>query len=904
MQEEFSVTPGKAAARVAAILVTAAWTFAWRVPAASGQPVPDDFDSPTTNAFWRFDDAIGDCSLVMDGTHALINVGTSGPHEITPFIVGVPRLLQPALDRDFEIEAKFDNPPAAPVQSQGIIVQQDNDTVLHFGMSSLPGFPPGYALHAVFSDIGGATGAVYHASLPAQPPPPSYMRVKRSVNQWTFSTSHDGTLWTTAATFTCAMQVTEVGLFAGNSGNNPPFTSRVDYFDVLERFGETSADISVTKSVDIERPNVGDTVEYTIVASNAGPYTADFVGIEDLLPEGVTFQSSVAPPGTVYTSSNGLWAIPQFTRYETRQLLLTATVDSGVGGSAITNGARLAYITPERDENPQNDRGVAVIDVPLVDLQVVSKTVSDDAPREGDEIRYAIDVFNAGPDTATGVRIQDVLPAGLTFVRAVMPPGTTYSNGVWNAGTFPQGSGKLLYIDARVNARTAGRGITNTASVLAVDQEESRLDNNSRSASLLVRERDVTVMVFGDPEPHGTSVPLGYGSNTVIEGTVITNTVTSPADVSNGTRYVCTGWRYEAVDLPGDAGPGTSVVFAAEMDMFLTWFWQTEYWLELIAYNGIITNGVPGWKTAGFMEDLFPDPNDGYRFDHWETNGIGAGTASPLHVAMNGPVTVEAVFEPLFMEIEDIHISVVHWVTNRQTGTLFADLLVSNDVESAKSLSEPYWYVAESNAQYWLMYPDGIETNSGHPYVDITIQVSNALRAAEDENMRLDPGETVIVYGIEFFSMDRSIPHGYVMALWADPPSPAVDPGAMDTDRDGIPNDWEVRTGVLDPRNPFDAVQDLDGDGMSNIEEYHADTHPGDVASVLRLLGADPGVAGVRLRWQGGREVKQYLQSAGALAGPWQTVLTNAPPTPPRVNIQLPPVGGTPVYYRLRVNER
>jgi len=707
------------------------------------------------------------------------------------------------------------------------------------------------------------------------------------------------------------MTVNEVGLFAGNSLDNPPFTSRIDYFEVLQRFSETSADISVVKSVDIDEPNVGDTIQYTVIASNAGPYSADIVWIEDLLPEGVTFRSEVAAPGTTYTPSNGLWEILQFARYETRQLLLTATVDSGAGGSVITNAARVAYTGDDMDENSQNDRGIAVIDVPLVDVQVISKGVDDDAPYEGDQVRYAVTIYNAGPDDATGVQIQDVLPAGLTFVGAETPPGTgppNYSNGVWNVGDLLALEGRLLYIDAIVNQGTAGREIINTATVLAVDQEESRLDNNSQSASLRVSS-DVVVMVYGDPQPHGTSAPLGYGSNAVLRGTVVTNTVNSPADESNGTRYVCTGWLYGADDLQETNGLGTSVVFTAEMDMYQVWRWQTEHRLELIAYSGLITNGSirtgeRGWKTAGFMEDLFPEPDYGYRFDHWETNGVHAGTASPLHVTMNGPMTVVAVFEPLFMQIEDIHISVVHWQTNRQTGTLFADLLVSNDVQSAKSLSEPYWYVAESNAQYWLMYPDGIETNSGHPYVDITVQVTSALHAAEDENMMLDPGETVTIYGVEFFSMDRSIPHGYVMALWADPPSPAVDAGPMDTDRDGIPNTWETSSGVLNPRNPFDAVQDLDGDGMSNLEEYHADTHPGEAASVLKVIGADPVPGGVRLRWSGGRDVEQYLQSAGTPVGPWQTVLTNAPPTPPRVSIQLPPSGKAPVYYRLRVNER
>jgi hypothetical protein len=41
----------------------------------------------------------------------------------------------------------------------------------------------------------------------------------------------------------------------------------------------------------------------------------------------------------------------------------------------------------------------------------------------------------------------------------------------------------------------------------------------------------------------------------------------------------------------------------------------------------------------------------------------------------------------------------------------------------------------------------------------------------------------------------------------------------VDSDHDGMPDDWEKQKG-LDPKNPRDATQDRDGDGYTNIEEY------------------------------------------------------------------------------------
>ncbi len=48
----------------------------------------------------------------------------------------------------------------------------------------------------------------------------------------------------------------------------------------------------------------------------------------------------------------------------------------------------------------------------------------------------------------------------------------------------------------------------------------------------------------------------------------------------------------------------------------------------------------------------------------------------------------------------------------------------------------------------------------------------------------------------------------------------------VDTDGDGMSDEWEEGYG-LDPHNGNDSDQDPDGDGLTNLEEYIADTHPG-----------------------------------------------------------------------------
>ena len=50
-------------------------------------------------------------------------------------------------------------------------------------------------------------------------------------------------------------------------------------------------------------------------------------------------------------------------------------------------------------------------------------------------------------------------------------------------------------------------------------------------------------------------------------------------------------------------------------------------------------------------------------------------------------------------------------------------------------------------------------------------------------------------------------------------------PAPVDTDGDGMPDEWEIRSS-LDPKDASDSAKDKDGDGYTNIEEYLNGTDP------------------------------------------------------------------------------
>ena len=409
-----------------------------------------------------------------------------------------------------------------------------------------------------------------------------------------------------------------------------------------------------------------------------------------------------------------------------------------------------------------------------------------------------------------------------------------------------------------------------------------------------------TLNVEGAPLRLKTPEP-DYGSYPVVDGAPLSLKI-DPTPMTNGqTRYVFAGWT----GTGSAAGGGTNhlVDFTATANTTVTWIWRLEHWLELVAGHGEITGAVSGWKPQGFVYDLYPSNAVGYVFNHWLTNGVDAGHAVPLSVTLSAPIQVEAVFGPAFIDVTDITRSeIVNWTLNRQTGTYMATLSVSNPSDSAKILTEPFWFVLKPSPYARLMHPDGVEPVSGWPYADITVRVNEAIGLVGDGDTALDPGESVLVRGIEVFSYDRSIPIGYVYGIWADPPESYGINVNLDTDGDGIPNLWEDQFANLSPNNPYDAHGDDDGDGVGNFNEYISDTDPTDAESVMRIRGIQSAPDGIQLRWTGGVQAKQIIEFSRDLKV-WHPCHTNQPPTGITNSVQFPGAESA-LFFRIRVEGR
>src|SRR5262249_58672408 len=117
--------------------------------------------------------------------------------------------------------------------------------------------------------------------------------------------------------------------------------------------------------------------------------------------------------------------------------------------AAGTNTAVISH-SDQFDPVTSNNSASAIETPQQADL-AISKTVNDARPNVGDVITYTVVLTNNGPDAATGVTINEPIPAGLGFVSATASLGTYNNNtGVWTVGTVFNGDTVVLTINPPV----------------------------------------------------------------------------------------------------------------------------------------------------------------------------------------------------------------------------------------------------------------------------------------------------------------------------------------------------------------------------------------------------------------------------------------------------------------------
>jgi uncharacterized repeat protein (TIGR01451 family) len=233
------------------------------------------------------------------------------------------------------------------------------------------------------------------------------------------------------------------------------------------------ADLSLTKTPNNERPNVGEQVTFTLDLRNDGPDPATNISVRDQLPSGVSFVSATPSTGS-YDRQTGLWLIDELASRSAASLQIVATVDT-IG--MITNVAEVIAVdqadpdsTPGNNDPDEDDQDSATIDPPVIDLSL-AKAANPLRPSVGGELVYTLLLRNEGPDRATGIVVEDRLPEGVTFVSATPSVGRFDSvTRSWSVDSLAAESSATLTL--RTTVDVPGEPI-NEAEVMAADQFDS-----------------------------------------------------------------------------------------------------------------------------------------------------------------------------------------------------------------------------------------------------------------------------------------------------------------------------------------------------------------------------------------------------------------------------------------------
>lgn len=228
-------------------------------------------------------------------------------------------------------------------------------------------------------------------------------------------------------------------------------------------------DLSITKTVNDSTPNVGDTVYFTLTASNTGPSVATGVLVYDLLPSGYTYWSSSVSP---YDATTGIWSIGTINNGGNAVYTIPAVVNSsGVYVNCATISGNQADPV-----NANNSSCANVTPLATANLGVV-KLISNSNPTSGSTVTFTISAINNGPSQASAVAISDLLPTGYTFVSATPSIGTYSSvSGIWDLGTMLTGATPVLTINAIVNA---SGNYQNCASIYSASYDPYLTNNTS-----------------------------------------------------------------------------------------------------------------------------------------------------------------------------------------------------------------------------------------------------------------------------------------------------------------------------------------------------------------------------------------------------------------------------------------
>lgn len=239
-----------------------------------------------------------------------------------------------------------------------------------------------------------------------------------------------------------------------------------------------SADLFVKKYVNNTSPDFGEIIKWSVVVSNNGPDIATNVQVNDLLDDGLIFVKSSSTKGN-YDVKSGIWTIDSLAPETDETLNIYCKVNK-IG--KILNFVSVNSTQYDWNESNNHDNE-SVNAVKIADLSVI-KLINNSNPNYNDLIKWTIIVSNNGPNMATGVIVNDLLPKSVEYISSYLSKGFYNPvNGIWDVGNLNVGEKLQLNIVSKI-VKTGD--ITNVVNVKG-NEKDSNLTNNHFEKSVHVK---------------------------------------------------------------------------------------------------------------------------------------------------------------------------------------------------------------------------------------------------------------------------------------------------------------------------------------------------------------------------------------------------------------------------------
>ena len=240
----------------------------------------------------------------------------------------------------------------------------------------------------------------------------------------------------------------------------------------------SSADLFVKKYVNNTSPDFGEIIKWSVVVSNNGPDIATNVQVNDLLDDGLIFVKSSSTKGN-YDVKSGIWTIDSLAPETDETLNIYCKVNK-IG--KILNFVSVNSTQYDWNESNNHDNE-SVNAVKIADLSVI-KLINNSNPNYNDLIKWTIIVSNNGPNMATGVIVNDLLPKSVEYISSYLSKGFyNLVNGIWDVGNLNAGEKLQLNIVSKI-VKTGD--ITNVVNVKG-NEKDSNLTNNHFEKSVYVK---------------------------------------------------------------------------------------------------------------------------------------------------------------------------------------------------------------------------------------------------------------------------------------------------------------------------------------------------------------------------------------------------------------------------------